>query len=81
METTDSSIEYTYDKVGEYKVSVQVIDDKNAVATSELVTVVAGNSRPVVSIDLSGGNSSFFMPGVPINYSVSVDDPDGNEDY
>ena len=80
METTDSSIEYTFDKMGEYKVSVQAIDNKNATATSEMVTVVAGNSRPVVSIDLSGGNSSFFMPGIPINYSVSVDDPDGNED-
>ncbi|WP_019668693.1 ThuA domain-containing protein [Eudoraea adriatica] len=80
METKDSSIEYTFDKVGEYGVSVKVIDDENAAATSETVTVVAGNSRPVVKIDLSGGNSSFFMPGVPVNYSVSVDDPDGNKD-
>ena len=80
METTNSSIDYTFDKMGEYRVSVQVIDNKKAAATSEIVTVVAGNSRPVVSIDLGVGNSSFFMPGVPINYSVSVDDPDGNED-
>lgn len=80
METADSSIEYTFDKMGEYRVSVQAIDNKNAAATSEIVTVVAGNSRPVVSIDLIGGNSSFFMPGVPVNYSVSVNDPDGNED-
>ncbi|MGB5429334.1 ThuA domain-containing protein [Eudoraea sp.] len=78
METPEPSIKYTYDKVGEYRVSVEVKDDENAVATSEVITVVAGNSRPVVSIDLSGGNSSFFIPGVPVNYKVSVDDPDGN---
>jgi len=78
METPEHSIEYTYDKAGEYRVSVEVKDDKNAVATSEVITVVAGNSRPVVSIDLSGGNTSFFIPGVPVNYKVSVDDPDGS---
>ena len=78
METPEASIEYTYDKVGEYRVSVEVKDDKNAIATSEVITVVAGNSRPVLSIDLSGSNTSFFIPGVPVNYKVSVDDPDGS---
>ena len=80
MESTEPSINYVYDKAGEYMVSVEVKDDKNAIATSEVVTVVAGNSRPIVTIDLSGGNSSFFMPGVPLNYKVSVNDPDGNGD-
>jgi cytochrome c len=79
MESTEPSVEYVYDKAGEYLVSVEVKDDKNATATSESVTVVAGNSRPVVTIDLNGGNSSFFIPGVPITYSVSVNDPDANE--
>ncbi|WP_297792040.1 ThuA domain-containing protein [uncultured Eudoraea sp.] len=79
METAEASIDYIYDKEGEYRISVEVKDDKNAVATSDVVTVVAGNSRPLVTIDLSGGNSSFFMPGVPVNYSVSVTDPDNDE--
>jgi cytochrome c551/c552 len=77
METPEPSIDYTYDKVGEYRVSVEVKDDKNAVATSEVITVVAGNSRPMVTIDLSGSNTSFFIPGLPVKYKVTVDDPDG----
>lgn len=75
-ETKEPSISYTYNEAGEYKVGVEVKDDKGASAKSEVVLVVAGNSRPIVSIDLSGGNSSFFIPGVPVNYKVSVQDPD-----
>ncbi|MBT8183347.1 MAG: c-type cytochrome, partial [Eudoraea sp.] len=34
---------------------------------------------PEVAVDLSGGNSSFFIAGVPVSYEVSVSDPDGEE--
>ena len=78
-ETTEPQLTYTYDKAGEYKISAMVKDDKGESAMSELKTVVAGNSRPEVVVDLSGGNSSFFIAGIPINYKVSVTDPDGEE--
>ncbi len=76
-ETQEPEISYTYNDAGEYLISVEVKDDKNASAKSEIVSVVAGNSRPEVAIELAGGNSSFFMPGVPVNYQVSVSDADG----
>lgn len=79
-ETTEPEVTYSYTGAGEYKISVEVKDDKGEGVKSEALTVVAGNSRPEITIDLSGGNSSFFIAGTPINYKVSVTDPDGNED-
>jgi len=77
--TTEPELTYSYADAGEYKISVEVKDDKGEGITSEASTIVAGNSRPEINIDLSGGNSSFFIAGTPINYKVSVSDPDGNE--
>ncbi len=78
-ETTIPEIAYTYKEAGEYKVSVVVKDNQDAEAQSDIVAVVAGNSRPEVSIAIEGGNSSFFIAGTPVAYKVSVTDPDGNE--
>ena len=78
-ETTEPEITHSYTDAGDYKVSVEVKDDKGESAKSNATTVVAGNSRPEVAIDLKGGNSSFFMPGIPVQYEVSVADPDGDE--
>ena len=79
QETTEAEITYSYADAGEYTITVEVIDDKGLGARSAAKTIVAGNSRPEVTIDLKGGNSSFFIAGVPINYSVSVTDPDGKD--
>ena len=78
-ETSENSIQHIYSEPGEYKVSVAVKDRKGASQKSNLVRITAGNSRPVVSIDLKGGNSSFFIAGAPIEYEVRVEDPDGTE--
>lgn len=78
-ETKEGNVQYTYDKAGDYKISVVAKDDLGAVSTSEFETITAGNSRPEVSIDLQGGNSSFFVPGVAVNYEVTVQDPDLTE--
>ncbi|HET8737424.1 MAG TPA: ThuA domain-containing protein [Pricia sp.] len=77
-ETTAPEVSYTYNQGGDYKVSVTVRDGKGESAKSDVVPVVAGNSRPEVAIDLNGGNSSFFLKGVPIHYSVTATDPDGD---
>lgn len=79
-ETTEPEITYSYADAGEYRVSVEAKDDKGEGAKSNGLNVIAGNSRPEINIDLSGGNSSFFIAGTPINYKVSVTDADGNED-
>ena len=80
-ETTTPEVSYTYDKAGDFRISVEVKDDKGESAKSNLTTVVAGNSRPEIAIDLSGGNSSFFLAGVPVNYKVTVTDPDGDANF
>ncbi|NHF59438.1 PKD domain-containing protein [Flavobacteriaceae bacterium TP-CH-4] len=77
-ETSEPEITHTYDQAGDYKVFVEVKDDKGASAKSTMTSIVAGNSRPELSIDLSGGNSSFFIAGTPVKYKVSVSDPDDN---
>ncbi len=77
QETKDPEVSYTYKDAGDYKISVTVKDSKGEAVKSEIVPVVAGNSRPEVTIDLNGGNTSFFLKGVPINYSVTATDPDG----
>jgi cytochrome c551/c552 len=38
------------------------------------VNVYAGNEAPVVNIALSGSNRSFYLPGTPVKYDVSVTD-------
>ncbi len=79
-ETSAPELTYAYQNGGDYKLSVEVKDTQGASAKSGVSSIVAGNSRPEISIDLNGGNSSFFIAGTPIKYRVVVTDPDGNED-
>lgn len=78
-ETTVPKISHTYANAGEFKVSVEVKDAAGASATSTSSTIVAGNSRPKVAITITKGNSSFYLPGKPINYDVSVKDAESND--
>ncbi|PKQ44480.1 ThuA domain-containing protein [Confluentibacter flavum] len=78
-QTNVPELNYTYAKAGDYKIVVEVKDDKGEAAKSEALTIVAGNSRPELKIDIIGGNSSFFLPGSYVAYDVTVTDPDGNE--
>ncbi len=73
-ETTEPTISHTYADAGEYKISVEVKDAAGATAKSQAKAVVAGNSRPEVVIKVTGGNSSFYVPGQPVNYEVAVTD-------
>ncbi|HEA22295.1 MAG TPA: PKD domain-containing protein [Pricia antarctica] len=77
-ETKEPEVSYTYENAGDYAVSVTVKDDKGETAKSETIPVIAGNSRPEVAINMNGGNTSFFLQGVPITYSVSATDADGD---
>lgn len=79
-ETTEHQITYTYTDIGEYNISLEVKDDKGRETRTNLSSIVAGNSKPVVTIDLIGGNTSTFASGTPLKYKVTVTDPDGNTD-
>jgi cytochrome c551/c552 len=52
---------------------VEVKDNKGAVTHSEVIEVYAGNEEPVVTVK-SSLNSSFYFPGTPVPYAVSVKD-------
>ena len=77
-ETIEPQITYTYTKPGAYGMMVEVIDDKNDIARSEIQSIAVGNSRPEVSIVLNNDKPSFFEKDVPITYEVIVSDPDGS---
>lgn len=72
-ETKEPRLDYTFDKVGDYAISVEVKDNKNASAKSNVIPVYAGNDAPVLSIDIKG-NKEFYFPDKPVAYAVSVSD-------
>ena len=63
----------TFARAGSYTASLKVTDPQGA-SNQASVSVVAGNEPPVVSIDLVGGNRTFFFPGIPVRYAVRVND-------
>ena len=73
-ETTTPDLEYTFTTPGDYKISVDVKDSRGASISSKSLSVYAGNETPMVSIQVAGGNKSFFLPGLPIDYKIMVDD-------
>lgn len=75
-ETSAPELSHEFLKEGEYEVSVAVKDPMGAYTESEIINIVAGNSRPEVSIALKSGNTSYYLPGRAIGYEVSVIDPD-----
>ena len=77
-ETEEAQITHEYQQAGEYEVSVSVKDNLGAVAKSEVLKIVAGNTRPEVTIKQTGGNSMFYFAGSPISYEVKVSDPDSD---
>jgi cytochrome c len=73
QETKVPALNYTYNKPGEFVLSVEVVDGQQASTLSEKVTIYAGNEIPKVAIAVKG-NKSFYFPGHSIDYNVSVDD-------
>lgn len=75
-ETSEPTIQHTYSTPGMHDVYVEVKDDNGATAQSAMLSIVAGNTTPVVDIELTGGNTSFYTPGQPLQYKVNVSDPE-----
>ncbi|HXI01409.1 MAG TPA: ThuA domain-containing protein [Sphingobacteriaceae bacterium] len=71
--STEPNINYTYTKAGEHSVSVKVTDINKASTNSKTVSVYAGNEHPEIKISVKG-NSTFYFPGIPVNYQVVVSD-------
>jgi len=75
-ETTSSSVSYSYDSPGDYKVFVTVKDSKGDSVNSNALSIYAGNEAPTVSIVQTSGNRSFYLPGKSIGYAVNIKDND-----
>jgi len=75
-ETTTPEVEYTYNTLGDYKIIVEVKDSEGASAKSEPAAIYAGNEAPVVTIQQTSGNRSFYIPGKLVAYTVTVKDSD-----
>ena len=73
-ETSAPQLDHTFNAVGDYSLSVEVKDSKGASVKSNAIPVYAGNEAPQVSIEVTGGNKSFFLEGVPLRYRVVVTD-------
>ncbi|HEY8659629.1 MAG TPA: ThuA domain-containing protein [Hanamia sp.] len=74
-ETAEPRLQYTFNKAGDYAISVEVKDDKNASSKSDAVNVYAGNEAPTVNIKIDG-NQTFYFPGKEVKYEVMIDDKD-----
>ncbi|MDQ6902395.1 MAG: PKD domain-containing protein, partial [Bacteroidota bacterium] len=75
INTTEPVADYTFTNAGDYSISVEVKDDKNASTKSDVVNVYAGNEAPTVNIAIDG-NKSFYFPGQQVKYNVTIDDKD-----
>ena len=69
----EASPTVTLAQAGEYHATLLVTDTQGA-RDSAMVEIAAGNEPPHVDIDLAGSNRTFYFPGVPVAYAVSVTD-------
>jgi glucose/arabinose dehydrogenase/cytochrome c551/c552 len=74
-ETAEPQLAHTFTSTGDFNVYVVVKDNNKAETKSAPVSVYAGNEAPDVSINVQG-NQSFYFPGKPVAYAVSVADKD-----
>ncbi len=73
-QTDVPELNYTYSAAGDFKIIVEAKDDKGAAVKSKAVNIYAGNEAPVVNVNLTSGNKSFFLPGKPVKYAVNITD-------
>ena len=60
-------------KPGVYKATLTANDGKGGIA-SQSIDITVGNEAPVLSVELPGGNKSFFTANKPFRYDINVRD-------
>lgn len=75
---TEANPSITFDKPGAYKATLTVTNAKGLKSTAVL-PINAGNEPPVVSVDVSSGNKTFYTPNTPFKYDVKVSDKEDGE--
>ena len=80
LTSRDGNFKVTFDKPGVVDARLTVKDSKE-LASNSTIQIVAGNQPPEVKVEVTGGNKTFYFPGTPVNYNVSVTDKeDGGTD-
>ena len=62
-----------FERNGIYSATLTVTDPSGATA-SETIDIIAGNTPPAVTLDVTAANRTFFQPGAPLRYAVQVKD-------
>lgn len=70
---TEPNPTFTFQKPGQYK-AVLTVTDAHGLKNSRELAILAGNQPPQVSLAITKGNKSFYFPGQPIAYQVTVTD-------
>ena len=65
--------EITLNDIGVYRANLTVNDGKGGIS-SQSMEVVAGNEPPVLSLEMTSGNSSFYVPNTYVDYDIKVED-------
>lgn len=77
---TEPDPTFTFGKPGIYKTRLTVTDKKGESSYQQL-EIQAGNEPPVLNFTITKGNETFFFPGQPFDYQVSLTDAeDGSLD-
>src|SRR3989442_10899964 len=71
---TEPNPSFTFTRPGTYSAVLTGTDAQGASTTAAPIEIVAGNQPPSAAVDLVGGNTTFFFPGVPVRYSGRVTD-------
>lgn len=70
---SESDPSYNFDKIGNYTTTLAVTDTEGNKDSKE-INISVGNEPPVVSLELTQGNQTFFFPNKSISYKVQVSD-------
>ncbi|HEY0743868.1 MAG TPA: ThuA domain-containing protein [Chryseosolibacter sp.] len=71
--SNDGTFTVTFDKAGVFTPELKVTDKNGGSSTAKL-QIVAGNEQPAVKVEFTSGNKSFYFPGTPVGYKVTVTD-------
>src|SRR5262249_18989041 len=71
---TEPNPSFTFTRPGTYTAALTVTDARGAATSATPIEIVAGNEPSTVTVDLTGGNTTFFFPGIPVRYAVRVTD-------
>ena len=78
MQYEESNPLITLTEAGTYDVMLTATDSKGAVGSDALV-IVAGNAPPVVELEVTDENESFYFPRATIPYSTRVSDTEDGQ--